>query len=498
MMPPTTIPYYYGYGNYTGNFFLGVLIALITVMLVNSVYAHFSAAMPRSGGEYVFLGRTMHPFLGFAPNWVWVWIASFWNGMNLLMFGDIVKLWASTYNPEEVMAFWYSTAGSFIIGLCLLIVVGIIAIAGLKWFIRVQYVSWILQFIIAVVIAVYFIQVSGNFPAVFNNWALKYVPTEPDMYHRIINDAVAAGFSTTPTPEGPMMERTLAWSAMAVGAAAPYTAAIIWVAGEVKKAESGIRQHIAMEVATVLFYIMLILVGWTWVSAAGVQFLAAFTHLGSYVEGLPLSFFEWSWLPVVMPEWAMNFYFVAALSSNVIVTATGIIVVSRCLFAWSFDRLMPSFLAHVDDKTKAPTYAILIASIIAFILLVIELNVNIWTYIGGAYFLVLINMFIVCISGLVFPYIRKDMFEQMPLKARIGGIPVFSIISLLALVFIFGTLTSFFTNPDLMASFGITQSMTVTGVGIWIVGITVYFASRAYNKSRGVDLDIAFKQIPPA
>ena len=33
-------------------------------------YAELSAAMPRSGGEYVYLGRVFHPFLGFLGGWV--------------------------------------------------------------------------------------------------------------------------------------------------------------------------------------------------------------------------------------------------------------------------------------------------------------------------------------------------------------------------------------------------------------------------------------------
>jgi len=498
MMPPTTIPYYFGWGNYTGNFWLGVLIALITTMLVNSVYAHFSSAMPRSGGDYVFLGRTMHPLLGFAPNWTWVWVASFWNGLNLLFFADIVRLFLSGFYPAETIASLSTPGASFGIGLVLWIVVLVMLVGGLKWFLRAQYVSWILQFITAGLVAAFFVWAAPSFASIFNSWASQYVPGQPDMYNKILSDAVAAGFPATPTPEGPAMERTLAFAAMAVGAAAPYTAGIIWIAGEVKRAESGVRQHVAMEVATILFYLMLILVGWTWVLAAGPRFLGAFNYLGSAVEGLPLSFFEWSWLPVVMPSWSVNFYIIAALSSLIIVYSAGILVVSRCLFAWSFDRMMPSFLAHVNDKYKSPTNAIFTASAISVILLALEVNINIWTYIGAAYFLVLVNMIIVSVAGLVFPYLRKDMFEQMPLKSRIAGVPVFSIISLLAIVFVGWTLTSFFTNPDLMASFGITQTMTITGVVIWVIGIVVYFIARAYNKSRGIDLDIAFRQIPPA
>jgi predicted tellurium resistance membrane protein TerC len=86
----------------------------------------------------------------------------------------------------------------------------------------------------------------------------------------------------------------------------------------------------------------------------------------------------------------------------------------------------------------------------------------------------------------------------MPLKARIAGIPVLSIISVIAMALVAWTGTSFFTNPDYMASFGITQTTMATAVFIWVVAFAIYFISRAYNKRKGIDLGIAFRQIPPA
>ncbi len=46
------------------------LLALAPALLIALVYVQFSAAFPRSGGDYIFVGRILHPSLGFMVNFV--------------------------------------------------------------------------------------------------------------------------------------------------------------------------------------------------------------------------------------------------------------------------------------------------------------------------------------------------------------------------------------------------------------------------------------------
>src|SRR3954452_5790594 len=51
------------------NVLLTVLLGTILTVANALTYGYLSAAMPRSGGEYVYLGRVVHPVAGFTANW---------------------------------------------------------------------------------------------------------------------------------------------------------------------------------------------------------------------------------------------------------------------------------------------------------------------------------------------------------------------------------------------------------------------------------------------
>ena len=58
-----------------------VFTALIVNVLIAYVYWMLATAMPRTGGDYVFVGRLLHPALGFMVNATFVYLMISWPGL---------------------------------------------------------------------------------------------------------------------------------------------------------------------------------------------------------------------------------------------------------------------------------------------------------------------------------------------------------------------------------------------------------------------------------
>jgi uncharacterized membrane protein len=96
------------------------------------------------------------------------------------------------------------------------------------------------------------------------------------------------------------------------------------------------------------------------------------------------------------------------------------------------------------------------------------------------------------VAGVVFPYLRKDMFERSPVNHRIGKVPVLSVVSVLNLLFMLFIIYMFLI--DSFASGG--PKATLIAVTPALVGVIYFYIRRAVKARRGVNVDLAFKQIP--
>jgi len=102
---------------------------------------------------------------------------------------------------------------------------------------------------------------------------------------------------------------------------------------------------------------------------------------------------------------------------------------------------------------------------------------------------------ITCLAGALLPFRAKEVYEASPgAKYKIGGVPVVTILGLIGFVFGAIMVMLFMLYPEL----GLTSGLAYTVVaGVLIVSAVWYFLAKAAQRRRGINVDYAFKEIPP-
>ncbi len=171
--------------------------------------------------------------------------------------------------------------------------------------------------------------------------------------------------------------------------------------------------------------------------------------------------------------------------SNMTVLAYGIIVISRYLLAQSFDRFLPSRISHVSPKYGSPTVALTISLVITLALVGA----------AAAYYDGVLGLFGAILASMVY-FIFVGLAAAIHAMRKESGMTKL----LLALagilnVLVFGFLSyQFLTNPDMWSLNSLTYGFIAVSV---IAGAVIYFASKWYYGKRGIDISLAYKELPP-
>ena len=488
------------------NFYLGGILAIIGGLIINAMYAHFLSAMPRSGGEYVFLSRLTHPLIGFffSFSMAMLWLLAYAINMQFSasLFVPFVGVFTGGVDP-----FWTTSTGLFILSFVMSFIAIAVAIAGMRTYIKYQLVITAISFIAMILFIGVLISIgsTANFKSTFNNFATSYYPGVTDPYQYIMDEAVAAGYAL-PSAAPPSIGANLGMMVI-FGFAGLLTCATFssFVAGEMKRAESGKRQMAGMMGGLLLNGILALLLSGLLMTVVDRDFLGALGwiqfnkpeifKLPTPLLGTPFNLFSWFAHPAVVIIIDLALWLLALTWAIM-----DLIVLSRLMFAWSFDRLLPSGITHVSDRFRTPTYAIGISWIIGILFGGLSLFVTqILAFLSAAAWLVFTVFIAVGLTAIFFPFAKKKLYESMPMKFNIGPIPVLSILGLLAVI-IFGTMASvYFWGPEYAAAAGV-WDINTTGILVffYIVAILIYVVAYLYWKSKGIDLSLAFKEIPPA
>jgi amino acid transporter len=179
---------------------------------------------------------------------------------------------------------------------------------------------------------------------------------------------------------------------------------------------------------------------------------------------------------------------------NIAILAYGIIVFSRYLFAQSFDRFLPTKLSYVSSRFGSPVVAHVIDLVITVGL------VGAIAFLYGS----LQAFFAAVVASMIYFFfigITSAVHGARKETGRTRGTLVVSGV-LMAAVFAF-IIYQFLANPTIwgtpVMAFGIPgyDFAYIYVVSSFIAGVVIYLASKAYHKSKGIDITLAYREIPP-
>jgi type III secretory pathway component EscT len=102
---------------------------------------------------------------------------------------------------------------------------------------------------------------------------------------------------------------------------------------------------------------------------------------------------------------------------------------------------------------------------------------------------------VICLAGALLPYRAKDLYEASPgARYTLGGVPLLTVLGILGTL-LGAVFVLMFMFYDVL---GLTSSLAYTVVfGVLLVSAIWYFLARSAQKARGINVDFAFKEIPP-
>jgi amino acid transporter len=177
-------------------------------------------------------------------------------------------------------------------------------------------------------------------------------------------------------------------------------------------------------------------------------------------------------------------------------TPLSMLQATRYMLAWSLDGAVPKKLGHVNEKTHTPVNAIILCIVTGEIALIALVNLPNASLLG-ALLAQIVAFIVVSLAGVVFPYRLKSVWEGGGGR-RIFGIPTVTLAGLGGVISLGGLMIMFITNSSINATFAVTRRLSLDFmIGVIAVGIIWYFGAAAVNKNKGVDVSLAYKEIPP-
>src|SRR3954469_21743701 len=342
---------------------LATLIATVAGLFIAGCYGLLSMVYPRSGGDYVFMSRILHPVAGIVLSMSLIFWQLFYTGVNgafLAKFGIapmLSSLGVQEHNAALIDAGnWFSgKRGLFLGGVLVIGTFSIVQYRGAgvyfkiqRWASYVTAVSLLVTFVTLALAATGVLDFHHNFDAAAAAGAYDNVIKAAGDTHHPFSLAQTTFFA--------------AWPAFSLW----FAVLSVSFGGEVKDGQRSQLRGMTLSIVTMGGAMILLM--FLYRAAFGSAFMLASTEVTP--DKFPLDAAPYVNLytgiaggnpvpTVVNSLWVLSLLFFVGASS--------LMVSTRSMLAWSLDGMAPKWFSSVSAKFHTPTWALALSAAIAFV-----------------------------------------------------------------------------------------------------------------------------------
>jgi amino acid transporter len=498
-----------------GQLVWGIILAVLLEIPIALAYVWLSTALPRSGGDYVFQSRVLGGGIGFTlvfsgfVIWILQWVALSGWLLAYLGFAPLFLGLGGTLGNQTFIdwAAWFVSAeGIIVVSIANALVALIILASGFQNYIRLQRVMWVGTLVaFGTMLVVLFTANPASVPGQLNAFSAS-VGGSANFYEEAFAAVTAAEIDLKPPIAllATLLVAPIAWTSL------QWATYSTQQNGEIKEARSFRNQAYIIVGSLILTGVLLAALAVALEMAMGSEFLyvAGAGYWSLIGEATLNGFYLWP-----------NILAVALTASPLVVLLIGVgyilnshqivhncyIGVTRIMLAMSFDRLLPEWVSRVSDRFHTPVNAHLIYFIASIPVIWLYNKFSYADAAGTATTWISLTLGVTFACGYVFvatalagalmPFRAKAVYDSSPgAKYTIGGLPAVTVIA--GIGFIAGVVFEllFVFNAQL----GLTSDLArYVVLGVLAFSAAWYLAAKYLQANRGINVEYAFKEVPP-
>jgi basic amino acid/polyamine antiporter, APA family len=352
----------------------------------------------------------------------------------------------------------------FLIGSVLFICGALILVGGWKWTIRAQNTILVLLTISFLICVAAVIFTSHHaFVTDFNDFARPHTHLA-NTYQATIAAADKGGINTHP---GFSFGNTIPMVGI-FASFAIYSWFAAYAGGELRRARATRQAHM-MALAGTTAIVLVAVFAVLFIHTFGSPFMIAANGATGLPHGIAASptyiflvsaIYGSTPLAVIIVVFFLTYFLAPVYAIDMTVT--------RTIFAYSFDGMLPRKLSAVDERTRTPWWAIAIVWVLTEITFLVALHLgNFFQILVYATLIQLITMGLVGLCAAIIPYRMPELFRAGATQAKILGVPIVTIAGVCAMLAAVAVYVIYFNWPT---QFGLTNKLSFI---YWLGGTAV-------------------------